>query len=102
MEKKEPISFDELLKEKHYHDLTDLLFDLERERYPLDKTNARYDEIRRTTKSILKELSLNKLAWVLLQLSRLPESEIKAFRMLREQLKEELNERLTLPEKSPS
>ncbi len=89
MEKQLFISIEEILESRIYDRISDLLFDLQKERKHLKVSDIRYNEINDLQNGILKELSFEKLVWIIVRFSRLRKEEVKEFSaLLRRVIKE--------------
>jgi hypothetical protein len=82
MEKQLFISIEEILESRIYGGISDLLFDLQKERKHLKVSASRYNEINDLQNGILKELSFEKLVWIIVRFSRLRKEEVKEFSAL--------------------
>jgi hypothetical protein len=82
MEKQLFISIEEMLESRIYDGISDLLFDLQRERKHFKVSDNRYNEINDLQNGILKELSFEKLVWIIVRFSRLRKEEVKEFSAL--------------------
>jgi len=82
MEKQLFISIEEILESRIYDRISDLLFDLQKERKHLKVSDIRYNEINDLQNGILKELSFEKLVWIIVRFSRLRKEEVKEFSAL--------------------
>lgn len=82
MEKPLFVPTDEILESKIYDGIIDLLFNLQKERNRFKVTDSRYKEINNLQDGILKELSFEKLVWIIVRFSKLKKEETKEFSAL--------------------